>query len=269
MFKPAPLNTAYLNPIILDDGAIEVASGFEQHVGHYTSPVLPLYSASGGATHTVFFGGTNQFTWDDTSADWIEVGTPPFIPFTDDIGVVSYASGAWSERRLEARMPGLLGTNAALFLDPALPLYASGVVDLDALPAGTTRVGWIVGGIEAGAPSFGQTWASERVLEVSLTRTVSPGTSGGTPASFRVAEAQPNPFRGVARIEVTVDEPQPIRAEAFDVTGRRVATLHDGPLAAGAHALEFRASGLAPGLYLVRVTGANGESAARLVVLAR
>ena len=130
-------------------------------------------------------------------------------------------------------------------------------------------VGWIVGGIEAGAPSFGQTWASDRVLEVSLGRTVSPATSGDVPLGFRVAEPAPNPFRGVARVAVSVDVPQALRAEAFDVTGRRVAVLHDGPLAAGAHTLDLSARGLAPGLYLVRVTGARGESVSRQVVLAR
>ncbi|MEL6614241.1 MAG: T9SS type A sorting domain-containing protein [Bacteroidota bacterium] len=267
VFRP-DTQGAFLRPILLDGDGIEVAPTFEQHVGHYTSPVLPMYSAAEGEMHTVFFGGINAFTWDDVSEEWMAVGNPPFIPFVDDIGVVSREGGVWSERRLNVRMPGLLGTNAMFFYDPDVVLYADDIVDFDRLKVGSNRIGWIVGGIEAGAPSFGQTWASERVLEVVVVATINPATGGEAPDGFRVAEAAPNPARGLARVDVTVETPQAIRAEVLDVTGRRVAVLHDGPLATGVHALTWQAGAAAPGLYLVRVSGARGV-ATRRVVLAR
>ena len=106
-------------------------------------------------------------------------------------------------------------------------------------------------------------------MEVRLSRTVNPATAGTETAPFRLAPPQPHPARGAARLALTLDAPQALRAEVFDARGRRVATLHDGPLAAGAHALVWDAAGAAPGLYLVRVTGAGGAHASRRVVLAR
>ena len=61
--------------------------------------------------------------------------------------------------------------------------------------------------------------------------------------------------------------PGPVRAEVVDVRGRRVATLTDGPLPAGAHELRWDAA-VPAGVYFVRVR-ADGESAARRLVRIR
>jgi hypothetical protein len=54
----------------------------------------------------------------------------------------------------------------------------------------------------------------------------------------------------------------------YDVLGREVAVLHDGPLAAGAHRLALDASRLPPGVYVVRAVGA-GLGLRRSVTVAR
>ena len=54
----------------------------------------------------------------------------------------------------------------------------------------------------------------------------------------------------------------------FDVAGREVAVLHDGPQAAGAYALDFETSALASGVYLVRVSDGT-TTASRTVTVAR
>ncbi|WP_375419068.1 FG-GAP-like repeat-containing protein [uncultured Hymenobacter sp.] len=65
----------------------------------------------------------------------------------------------------------------------------------------------------------------------------------------------PNPTRG----QLTVELPAPARIEVLDLTGRRVRAAVALP--AGRPALELR--GLAPGVYLLRATAANGSSATR------
>lgn len=266
---------AYLRPLRVDDeGALDIEPTFEQHVGHYTSPVLALYDADSGAMHTVFLGGINGFIWEPATEEWAGVGTPPFLPFTDDIAVLTREGGAWREHYLGDLPPigddqGLLGTNASFFLAHGLPMHADGIVDFDALPSGETVMGWFVGGIEAEQPSFGQTSASSRVLEVRLTKAVNPATEGPGALSFALGEPRPNPSRGETRLSLMLDAPQALRADVFDLTGRLVATLHDGMLAAGPHTLTWAAQGAAPGLYLVRVTGADGRGASRRIVLAR
>ncbi|MCB0713730.1 MAG: hypothetical protein KDD67_15495 [Ignavibacteriae bacterium] len=73
----------------------------------------------------------------------------------------------------------------------------------------------------------------------------------------------PNPFHSVCRAEVVVGERTEVRAEIFDLTGRRVALLQDGALPAGSHLVEWSGENStgekAPdGRYILRVT-LNGE----------
>ena len=73
-------------------------------------------------------------------------------------------------------------------------------------------------------------------------------------AALRVSGA--NPFRVQTTLTLTVDQTQALQVAAYDVTGRRVATLFDGTLGAGtAHVLTLHGSGLPAGVYAVRATG--------------
>ncbi|MDX1547144.1 MAG: hypothetical protein R3247_09160, partial [Rhodothermales bacterium] len=55
---------------------------------------------------------------------------------------------------------------------------------------------------------------------------------------------------------LSVARTQHVRVEVYDVAGRRVALLHDGPLPAHeAHAFTFDAGRLPSGLYLYRAVG--------------
>jgi hypothetical protein len=75
--------------------------------------------------------------------------------------------------------------------------------------------------------------------------------------------AAPNPFTHAATVTLALPAQGEARVEAYDVLGREVAVLHDGPLAAGRHPLAL-GDGLAPGLYLVRAE--TGEQAITLRV---
>ncbi|MEM1041236.1 MAG: endonuclease [Bacteroidota bacterium] len=86
---------------------------------------------------------------------------------------------------------------------------------------------------------------------------------------FSLSPASPNPFASATRFTLTVGRPQPVRVEVFDVLGRRMALLHDGPVSAGAPLrLRLEAGTLPPGLYLYRATGETVQ-ATRRVTLAR
>ncbi len=62
----------------------------------------------------------------------------------------------------------------------------------------------------------------------------------------------PNPSRDRARIRFAVPEAGPVRLDLFDVMGRHVASLVDGPLSAGEHERALPAA-TAPGTYVVRL----------------
>jgi hypothetical protein len=63
----------------------------------------------------------------------------------------------------------------------------------------------------------------------------------------------PNPFAAWTRIEFSVPRPGNVELAVFDVEGRRITLLADGPLPAGRHQVEWRASGVPAGIYFCRL----------------
>ncbi len=93
---------------------------------------------------------------------------------------------------------------------------------------------------------------------------------GDRPSRGPLLAAGPNPFSGALRLTVNARPGEPVSVEVFDVTGRRVRTLLDGPAAGdrisvvwdGRDAAGRSAAG---GIYLVRAR-AGTEAAVRRVV---
>ena len=85
----------------------------------------------------------------------------------------------------------------------------------------------------------------------------------GAPTALLGLSASPNPFATTAALTLTLPTSGEVHVAAFDVLGRRVAVLLDGPLAAGRHPLAL-GDGLAPGLYLVRAETAGGAATLRV-----
>ena len=78
--------------------------------------------------------------------------------------------------------------------------------------------------------------------------------------------AQPNPFRGSTLLRYRLPSAAHVRLVAYDVQGRAVATLDDGPRAAGEHTVTLDARQLAAGVYHFRLD-ADGLSVVRRAVL--
>ena len=90
--------------------------------------------------------------------------------------------------------------------------------------------------------------------------------AGPEGAAFELS-AWPNPTARGATVALALDAPGDARVAVFDALGRRVAVLHDGPLAAGEHAFGIDARALAPGLYVVRAVTAAGAASRTLSVV--
>jgi hypothetical protein len=67
---------------------------------------------------------------------------------------------------------------------------------------------------------------------------------------------RPNPVTQTGRIRLTVDRPQQVRAELYNVLGQRVRVVHDGRVAAN-DPVTWTLDGakLPSGVYFVRVEG--------------
>ncbi|MEO0079259.1 MAG: C25 family cysteine peptidase [candidate division WOR-3 bacterium] len=76
----------------------------------------------------------------------------------------------------------------------------------------------------------------------------------------------PNPFRHVVHISYQVPVAGRVRAQVFDISGRAVATLVNADMPAGRSELNWDASNLACGVYLLKVTVPTGTMTEKLIV---
>ncbi len=256
----------YRTPVIVAADGSADERPFEARFGHYTCPTIAMHDAATGAMHTLFLGGMGEFKADDAGA----VTRDAFVPFIDDVSVLTLAAdGTVSETLLDVRLPALLGTNAQWFDADGVPTTPGGAVRLGAL-SGRTLVGTMHGGIasatEHPALLFQPSSASARMFDVYVTPGTVASEPGASARALALAPPLPNPTAGTATLALTVGRPTSVRAEALDALGRRVAVLHDGPLAAGAHRLVLDATRLPAGVYVVRATTGAATATQRVVV---
>jgi hypothetical protein len=92
-------------------------------------------------------------------------------------------------------------------------------------------------------------------------------------ARLALSPAHPNPFNPSTQLRFTLSQAGPVTLEIFDLSGRRVASLAEGSVAAGAHVAVWDGTDeagrpAASGMYLARLT-ATGESRTRKLLLLR
>ncbi len=100
-------------------------------------------------------------------------------------------------------------------------------------------------------------------------------SAGGTAADpsapsaerLTLASPRPNPARGLIEFSYTLAEAGHVRLTVVDVLGREVAVVVDGLAGVGTHAVAYDASGLTPGLYVVRVSTGSANATQRLTVV--
>lgn len=86
-------------------------------------------------------------------------------------------------------------------------------------------------------------------------------------AALRIVRIWPQPVRDRATLRVALPEAARVTVEVFDLVGRRVAVLLDGPQAAGAHEVTVNTRALTSGMYLVRLTSGSQVRTQRLHVV--
>jgi hypothetical protein len=85
--------------------------------------------------------------------------------------------------------------------------------------------------------------------------------------AYRIVPPFPNPSAGDAQLRLAVENTQNVQVSVFDVLGRHVATLHDGPITGSTEATIRLGGDLSPGLYLVRITGETFRVTERLTIV--
>lgn len=101
---------------------------------------------------------------------------------------------------------------------------------------------------------------------------VNQNSSAVAPKNFELDQNYPNPFNPSTRITYQLAGASRVILKVYDVLGRDVATLVEGPQDAGTHYVTFDASTLPSGVYFYRLTaegtGTGGDySAAKKMIL--
>ncbi len=88
------------------------------------------------------------------------------------------------------------------------------------------------------------------------------------PPNSQFALRTSSPARGCVGVAFTLRDREPAQLELYDIAGRRVASHDVGNLGAGEHRLQLaETTGLAPGIYLVRLRRVDEISTSRVVLL--
>jgi len=98
---------------------------------------------------------------------------------------------------------------------------------------------------------------------------VGPVAASGAVAPLRIL---PNPSRGPVRVSFQVHRPGPVRVDVFDVAGRLVEVLFEGVTGPDARTVgwdgsDARGRRVPSGVYLVRVSGSDGDLLQRMTVV--
>jgi photosystem II stability/assembly factor-like uncharacterized protein len=100
-----------------------------------------------------------------------------------------------------------------------------------------------------------------------LSLRASSGGTAGLPGQFNLGRNYPNPFNPVTTIPFSLPSDSPVRLTVYDIGGREVENLMEGPLTAGEHAVRWDASGYASGLYFYRLTVPGRSVTSKMILL--
>jgi hypothetical protein len=87
------------------------------------------------------------------------------------------------------------------------------------------------------------------------------------PLQFELGHGRPNSFGNVTSIRYATPLHTHVSIRLFDVTGRAVQTLVDGPVVPGYHASALRTAGLNAGVYFCRMRAGEFSATGRLMLI--
>jgi hypothetical protein len=102
------------------------------------------------------------------------------------------------------------------------------------------------------------------VVEPNTSTSIETGTE--LPEGIALEQNYPNPFNPTTRISYTMPVSGTAHLAVYDLLGREVAVLVNGPVAAGSQFVNFDASALSSGVYMYRLT-AGGQTLTRKMTL--
>ena len=122
-----------------------------------------------------------------------------------------------------------------------------------AILTATTNYSWIVSASNAYGTSD---WSTEARFQTGQDITVVE-RDGAIPYAFDLSQNYPNPFNPTTTIRFAVPNSGPVSLRVYDLLGREIAVLVDGPLTPGYYAARFDAHSLSSGIYFYRLVASG------------
>ncbi|MFC1561649.1 T9SS type A sorting domain-containing protein [candidate division KSB1 bacterium] len=91
--------------------------------------------------------------------------------------------------------------------------------------------------------------------------------SGKSPTTFKLEQNYPNPFNPVTTIRYQLPKPADVTLVIYDISGKEVARLVDGPRGPGYHSEEWSASDVASGVYIYKLTAGDFTDIKRMILV--
>jgi len=87
------------------------------------------------------------------------------------------------------------------------------------------------------------------------------------PSRYALNQNYPNPFNPVTAITFDLPEYSKVTITVFDLLGKEVARLVDGPMNAGSHSIQFNGANLASGVYFYQIKAQHFTSVKKMILL--
>ena len=228
----------------------------------------PLWDFNLGFGNADYYGGANRTGF---QVDFAEAGDGSPVPF---FWPRLFHEAAFQDS-LGARWAGL--RQGVLHPDSLAAFIATTAAGLDEAQQ-RNFVRWpilgeyvwpnaYVGETYADEVAYLGTWIAARAAWMDGQFPVPVASESGSGGAGHLSAPSPNPARGASRVSLSVGREQHVVVAVYDVLGRRVARLHDGPVAPGRPLrLDVAAQALPAGVYVVRADGETFAAAQRLTV---
>jgi Secretion system C-terminal sorting domain/Cytochrome D1 heme domain len=87
------------------------------------------------------------------------------------------------------------------------------------------------------------------------------------PTSYNLKQNFPNPFNPMTVIAYGLPRAEWVTIKVYDVLGRELKTLFDGPIEAGEHKIDFNASGFSSGVYFYKIEAGKFKQTKKMLLV--
>ncbi len=108
---------------------------------------------------------------------------------------------------------------------------------------------------------------SPLTIPVSISQSLDADNNAELPTEFALHQNYPNPFNATTVLSFDVPQESQVELVLFNIQGQEVARPVDRLMAAGRHAVNFDATNLPTGMYLVKMNAGNYSAVQKMVLL--